>query len=233
MSDAEQVLVAQGVERTFRDGKLEVSVLKGISLSVARGEKLAIVGTSGSGKSTLLHILGGLDIPTKGEVTVCGERMSGLSDSQRGRLRNSSIGFIYQFHHLLPEFTAEENVALPMMIGGASPASSRKRAVELLTKVGLSERLGHKPSELSGGERQRTAIARALVNRPRLILADEPTGNLDQATADKVYGELLTLNQENGTALVVVTHDMDLAKRMDRMVRMDSGLITEFSSGSA
>ncbi len=227
MSSSEQVLQASGLRRVFRDGKLEVEVLKGIDLTVNKGEKIAIVGTSGSGKSTLLHILGGLDVPSSGEVVICGETMSKLSDAQRGRLRNRAVGFIYQFHHLLPEFSAEENVALPMVMGGHSVADAKARAQSLLEKVGLAERLAHKPGELSGGERQRTAIARALVNQPRLILADEPTGNLDQVTADHVYKEMLALNQESGTALVLVTHDMRLAEKMDRVVRMEDGRLID------
>lgn len=227
MSDDMMILEADNLSRTFKDGSLEVSVLNGINLSIKKGEKLAIVGSSGSGKSTLLHLLGGLDVPTEGSVSICGEMISSLSDAQRGYLRNREVGFIYQFHHLLPEFTAVENVALPMLMGGTSVEEARKHALDLLSRVGLKDRVEHKPGELSGGERQRTAIARALANSPRLILADEPTGNLDQATADAVYQELLNLNQELGTALVVVTHDMELANRMDRVVTIASGRLEE------
>lgn len=227
MNDQVPVLEAQGVTRRFRDGALKVSVLTGIDFRVNAGEKVAIVGSSGSGKSTLLHLLGGLDVPNEGSVSICGQGMSDLNDADRGRLRNRSVGFIYQFHHLLPEFSALENVALPMVMGGASVADANHRAADLLTRVGLGERVAHKPGEMSGGERQRTAIARALVNHPQLILADEPTGNLDQETAESVYQELLSLNQELGTALVVVTHDMALAKRMDRVVQMANGQLSE------
>lgn len=227
MSDSTVVLEAAGLTRRFQDGALKVSVLDDVDFSVKAGEKVAIVGTSGSGKSTLLHLLGGLDVPNEGSVSICGENMSSLSDADRGRLRNRSVGFIYQFHHLLPEFTALENVALPMVMGGKSVADAQHRASDLLHRVGLGERIEHKPGELSGGERQRTAIARALVNHPRLILADEPTGNLDQDTAESVYQELVGLNHELGTALVVVTHDMTLARRMDRVMTMANGQLTE------
>lgn len=227
MNDETIVLQAEDLSRTFKDGSLEVSVLNGINLSIKRGEKIAIVGSSGSGKSTLLHLLGGLDVPSHGSVSICGEMISTLSDAQRGYLRNREVGFIYQFHHLLPEFTALENVALPMLMGGSSVEEAQSHALDLLTRVGLAKRVEHKPGELSGGERQRTAIARALANNPRLILADEPTGNLDQVTAEAVYQELLVLNQELGTALVVVTHDMELANRMDRVVTIANGELEE------
>lgn len=226
MNNQQAVLQAQGLSKTYHDGKLNVPVLEDVDLTIQPGEKIAIIGTSGSGKSTLLHLLGGLDTPTSGEVQIQGEYMSRLSDKARGILRNRAVGMVYQFHHLLPEFTALENVALPRLIQGAEVDEAKQQAEDLLGKVGLAQRILHKPGELSGGERQRTAIARALVNHPAIVLADEPTGNLDTHTANYVWQQMLQLNTEMGTTLVVVTHDQHLAEQMDKIYLLENGCLT-------
>ena len=221
------VLEARGVRKSFHQGPKEVRVLENINMTLAAGESLAIVGSSGAGKSTLLHILGGLDRPDAGEVFIDGASMWGLKAAERSNVRNHSLGFVYQFHHLLPEFSAMENVAMPLLIRGLSIESARDRAIDLLNRVGLAERLTHKPGELSGGERQRAAVARALVGNPRVILGDEPTGNLDERTADHVYGLMLELNQELKTSLLLVTHAKKLAARMDRQLELRMGCLQE------
>jgi lipoprotein-releasing system ATP-binding protein len=217
------VLTAQGVCRAFREGSALLTVLNGVDLEVAHGERLAIIGVSGSGKTTLLQILGGLDRPDAGTVSVAGRDIHALSERDRGALRNRTIGFIYQFHHLLPEFSALENVAMPLLVRREPRRVAQARASALLQRVGLGERLDHRPHELSGGERQRTAVARALVVAPKLVLADEPTGNLDGRNAEQVFALMLELNRELGTSLVVVTHDPCLATRMDRVLELSGG----------
>lgn len=229
----EVVVRAEGLGKTYAEGKLRTPVFDGLDFHVNTGETVAILGASGAGKSTLLHLLGGLDTPTAGEVYVSGRKMSALSDAARGRLRNSELGFVYQFHHLLPEFTALENVMLPVLLGQADVKQAGARARELLEAVGLGHRLDHKPGELSGGERQRAAVARALVNRPACVLGDEPTGNLDEKTAATVFELMLGLNREQGTSLVVVTHDRGLARRLDRVMELHEGRLREVAPQAA
>ncbi len=219
------VLCAQAVERRFQEGSTTLEVLRGLNLEVRAGERLGIIGVSGSGKTTLLQILGGLDRPDAGRVEIDGRDLHALAEQERSALRNRTVGFVYQFHHLLAEFSALENVAMPLLVRRMGAADAAARAAGLLERVGLGARLRHRPHQLSGGERQRTAVARALVSSPRLVLADEPTGNLDGRNAEQVFGLLLELNRELGTSLVVVTHDTRLAARMDRVLELDNGIL--------
>jgi len=221
-----EVIACRGLGKTFREADSILTILKDIDFTVQQGERIAITGASGSGKSTLLHLLGGLDKPTSGEVRITGRSLQSLTPAQLGKLRNHALGFVYQFHHLLPEFSALENVAMPLLIRGTSPALASHRAGELLERVGLSARLSHKPGELSGGERQRASVARALVTKPACVLADEPTGNLDRQNAEQVYDLMLQLNRELGTSFLVATHDPLIAGRMERIVHLEDGRLS-------
>ena len=227
MMKNEIILACNELCKTYHQGPEQLDVLSNVNLSVMAGERVAIVGASGSGKSTLLNMLGGLDTSSSGEVVVVGESLSSLSESRRSRLRNRYLGFVYQFHHLLGEFSALENVAMPLLIRGESIEKINQDATDILTKVGLSERLNHKPSELSGGERQRVAIARALVAQPACVMMDEPTGNLDQATADSIHDLIFELNQQFATSFIIVTHDISLAAKMDRCLQLTNGTLVE------
>lgn len=224
---ANEILRCQQLGMVYTEGPNDVEVLQSVDLKIDKAERIAIIGTSGSGKSTLLHLLGGLDLPSSGSVWIDGQEMSGVSDKKRGEIRNQYLGFVYQFHHLLPEFTAVENVAMPLLIRGVDSTEAYATASVLLTDIGLGHRLEHRPIELSGGERQRAAIARALVTKPGCVLADEPTGNLDSKTADTVFNIMLDLNENSDTALVMVSHDMGLAERMDKIYHLEDGVLRQ------
>lgn len=230
MNKPGEAIRAEALAKTYAEGKMRTPVFDGLDLNVQAGETVAIVGASGAGKSTLLHLLGGLDTPTAGEVYVAGQKMSALSNAARGTLRNRALGFVYQFHHLLPEFTALENVMMPVLLGGVGVPEATQRAQALLEQVGLGHRLAHKPGELSGGERQRAAVARALVNKPACVLGDEPTGNLDEKTAATVFELMLELNRAQRTSLVLVTHDRRLARKLDRVLELYQGKLRELAA---
>ncbi|OCG08804.1 lipoprotein releasing system, ATP-binding protein [Gilliamella sp. wkB178] len=229
MNNSSQLLSAKNLYKTYKEGNMTTEVLKNVSFDIYPKSLLAIIGSSGSGKSTLLHLLGGLDKPTSGEIIFKSQPLNQLSEQQKARLRNQEIGFVYQFHHLLPDFSALENIAMPLLIAGVAANEAKKRALAMLESVNLVKRANHRPSELSGGERQRVAIGRALINNPALVMADEPTGNLDKSTADAIFDLLVKLNQEHGTAFLVVTHDLALAKKLDKQLIMSDGQLMDSS----
>lgn len=230
MSNLQPLLSAKNLYKTYKEGKMVTEVLKNVSFDIYPQSLLAIIGSSGSGKSTLLHLLGGLDKPTSGEIIFKSQQLNQLSEQEKAHLRNQEIGFVYQFHHLLPDFTALENVAMPLLIAGTSPNEAKKRAMAMLESVNLVKRANHRPAELSGGERQRVAIGRALINNPALVMADEPTGNLDKSTADAIFDLLIKLNREHGTAFLVVTHDLVLANKLDQQLIMSDGQLSASNS---
>ncbi|ORF46081.1 lipoprotein-releasing ABC transporter ATP-binding protein LolD [Gilliamella apicola] len=229
MNNSQILLSAKNLCKTYNEGKMVTEVLKNVSFNIYSKSLLAIIGSSGSGKSTLLHLLGGLDKPTSGEIIFKSQQLNQLSEKEKAHLRNQEIGFVYQFHHLLPDFTALENVAMPLLISGAKPNDAKKRAMAMLESVNLVKRANHRPSELSGGERQRVAIGRALINNPALVMADEPTGNLDKTTADSIFDLLISLNRDHGTAFLVVTHDLELANKLDNQLIMRDGHLSNRS----
>lgn len=230
MNNLQSLLSAKNLYKTYKEGKMVTEVLKNVSFDIYPQSLLAIIGSSGSGKSTLLHLLGGLDKPTSGEIIFKSQQLNRLSEQEKAHLRNQEIGFVYQFHHLLPDFTALENVAMPLLIAGTSPNEAKKRAMAMLESVNLVKRANHRPAELSGGERQRVAIGRALINNPALVMADEPTGNLDKSTADAIFDLLIKLNREHGTAFLVVTHDLVLANKLDQQLIMSDGQLSTCNS---
>lgn len=232
MNNSEKLLSANNLCKTYQEGKMVTEVLKDVTFDIYPKSLMAIIGSSGSGKSTLLHLLGGLDQPTSGEILFKSQQLNRLSEQEKAQLRNQQIGFVYQFHHLLPDFTALENVAMPLLIGGVKPNEAKQRAMAMLESVNLVKRANHRPSELSGGERQRVAIGRALINNPALVMADEPTGNLDKSTADAIFDLLIKLNREHGTAFLVVTHDLALANKLDKQLIMSDGRLTESSAAN-